>query len=528
MARPYYPAAAAPPHAAGLGHLGPAPGPQPSAAAVPQTTAFHPADFAREQPDKYRAFEAMAVRSSEAGTDIKLHDRMCEDKHIPDFLLCLQSWLWSNQGDPRSTGRPWRIGCLDLSRNKLSNDSISKVVDMMKCLDVRVERLWLGGNLLEASGMTLVTEYIWNCLDPIMELDLADNEVVADAAAGSDVVSDLLRCLYNHSSYPRIVSEKDASRGSTKVVPLTIYIGGNFVRNPKRILQDIKAGREQHVQIRKTADPYRYKGEEFLAVFLPNFAAQNATNGKLALTAGDEEAKAKTSTPVEKATEKASREKRSKRPREERRREETREAEVVAPARSRRRRRSRSGRRRAKLTPVDTEVKPAVVLLPADSRGRAHDASPVRGEPEHWQPAGDGASSNGSASLSPRSRHHHSRAPEVQPEDPPAAASAPSSPVPAPSSGGSGSWVTPSFSEPEQKELQQAVSEKILSLECLDDEEGTRSMLSEFVVCMAVTGKEPQEMQTELKGFFGDHTEPFMEWFINRVQQQRAKSGGYQ
>lgn len=471
----------------------------------------------------------MAVRSSEAGTDIKLHDRMCEDKHIPDFLLCLQSWLWNNQGDPRSTGRPWRIGCLDLSRNKLSNDSISKVLDMMKCVDVRVERLWLAGNLLEASGMTLVSEYIWNCLDPVMELDLADNEVVADAAAGSDAMSGLLRCLYNHSSYPRIVSEKDAS-GSTKVVPLTIYIGGNFIRNPKRILQGIKAGREQRVQIRKTADPYRYKGEEFLAIFLPNFAEQNATNGKLALTAGDEEAKARTSAPVEKATEKASREKRSKRHREERRREETREAEVAAPARSRRRRRSRSGRGRAKLTPVDTEVKPAekkpaVVLLPA---GRARDVSPVRGEPEHWQPAGDGASSNGSASPSPHSRHHDSRAAEVQPEEPAPAASAPSSPVPAPSPGSSGSWVTPSFSEPEQKELQQAVSEKILSLECLDDEEGTRSMLSEFVVCMAVTGKQPQEMETELTGFFADHTKPFMEWFIKRVQQQCAKSGGYQ
>mmetsp|Transcript_44329 Transcript_44329/g.77831 ORF Transcript_44329/g.77831 Transcript_44329/m.77831 type:complete len:581 (+) Transcript_44329:197-1939(+) len=511
MPRPaYYPPAAPLPGPGPAAH-GPAPmAVHPPAAAGPPPAAVppHPADFAKEQPDKYRAFEEMAVRSSDAGTDIKLHDRMCENKHIPDFLLCLQAWLWNNQGDPRSTRRPWRLGCLDLSRNQLSNDSISKVVDMLKAVDVRVERLWLAGNALEASGMSLIIEYIWNCLDPLTELNVADNEVVADGAAGSDVVSDLLRCLYNHSSYPRIVSEKENGRGSSsmKVVPLTVHMGGNLVRDPKKLLHDIQAGRKQHVQIRQSADPYRYKGEEFLAVFLPKFLEQNTKNGKTA------------SAIVDKRRE-------SKEGKDKRRHKVAKEPE--APARSRRRRRSRSGRGHDKPKAASggnaTEQKPSVVLTPAPAvGGRSEKAarSPAgRGEPEHWRPASSERSSEGSVSRSPPSDGRRRGATEVT--EP---ASAPAAVDSSPPADAESTWVAPALDDAEREALQQAVKDQMKGFSFLDDEEGTRAMLSEFVVCMAVTGKSPKEMESELESFFAGHTHQFVKWFVDYVQQQKKKS----
>ncbi|CAE8598721.1 unnamed protein product, partial [Polarella glacialis] len=128
------------------------------------------------------------------------------DKHVPDFLACLQCWLRRNLGDPRQT--PWRLHRLDLSQNDLCDDSIVMVAGALRRDGVRVQRLMLGGNQMQARGVQALTEYAWDLQEAILEMDLADNEIsVPPSASGDDPMSALLRCFYNHRSYPRRVAK---------------------------------------------------------------------------------------------------------------------------------------------------------------------------------------------------------------------------------------------------------------------------------------------------------------------------------
>ncbi|CAJ1353393.1 unnamed protein product [Effrenium voratum] len=155
--------------------------------------------YAEEKPAAYKAFKQQAVRMSSAGAEVGLSNGMCQDRHVNDFLLCFQCWLFRTFGDPR--GAPWRLRRLDLSRNSLSDENLCAVLDGLKSQDVRVERILLSGNRMRAAGLSAVTEYIWNCRDPVIELDLSDNELHGEPGE-NDGVSALLRCLYNHPSYP--------------------------------------------------------------------------------------------------------------------------------------------------------------------------------------------------------------------------------------------------------------------------------------------------------------------------------------
>lgn len=223
----------------------------------------------------------MSVHTTDRGVQISLPDKMCLDRHVADCLQCLECWLSRCLGDPRASGRPWRLQRLDLSRNELCDASIMQVCATLKQLDIRIECLWLGGNKFEAKGLEAITEYVWNCPDPLHELDISDNEVYADpggggsskAVVGGDVVSALLRCFYNHSCYPRSVAVPGTT--ATQAVPLQLKIGGNLVQHPKKLLKEIQAkGGKEHVRICSGMEAYTPVGKEYLAICAPDFQKQ--------------------------------------------------------------------------------------------------------------------------------------------------------------------------------------------------------------------------------------------------------------
>lgn len=221
----------------------------------------------------------MAVHSTETGgVAIMLPNAMCLDRHVPDFLSCLQCWLQRTFGDPKKTLKPWRILSLDLSRNSLDDDSVIQVVETLKKSDLRLERLKLAGNCIKEKGMATITEFIWNCKDALVEIDLTDNDIVADPggdAPGSDAVSSLLRCFYNHSAYPLLL--RDSSE-NLQAVPIIIRLGGNFIASPAKLLKQIRTnGGRDHVQIRAAPDPYPHVDQEYLSACLPGFLTQRTT-----------------------------------------------------------------------------------------------------------------------------------------------------------------------------------------------------------------------------------------------------------
>lgn len=453
-----------------------------------------PADFARERPEAYTAFEQMAIHpAKDGGTEIRLSDGMCRDKHVADFLKCLKCWLWHHQGDPRVIGRPWRIRTLDLSRNGLSDSSASQVMEELQRMDLRIERLRLSGNGMETKGLGKVTAYIWNCPDALLELDLSDNQVEADPdkgpTPGSDLISALLRCFYNHSSYPQIVTGEG---GMAQVLPLMLLMGGNRVKEPARLLKYIEAkGGKKHVKILPSPDPYDHIGKEYLSVCLPTFLEQKATK-----------------------------------------RDGGRE-------RTRRKDRSRSGHGERRVT-----LKPALAPEPvkgveksekkAKKSKRSAPEPAKTEEPDHWSPP---RSESGEARKRDTPKPAEKKAKKSKrekeriaaPASPPARASS-ESPGAGRSTGKAStanaqSGTAPSLSEEEQRNLQMEVGAKLESFGGLSKEEGSREMLSEFVVCMAVASKPNEEIHRELEAFIGDKAaSDFVEWFSKHIQKRKRKS----
>eukprot|EP00397_Hematodinium_sp_SG-2012_P061627 GEMP01081954.1.p1 GENE.GEMP01081954.1~~GEMP01081954.1.p1 ORF type:complete len:241 (+),score=23.03 GEMP01081954.1:45-767(+) len=95
-------------------------------------------DFKEEEPDKYQAFVAKAISWNGFVASVSLGKRMCVDRHVPDLLPCLDSWLRSE------LHRPYNLGTFDLSNNALSDDSIKKIFIALRNLDVSVHELNLG------------------------------------------------------------------------------------------------------------------------------------------------------------------------------------------------------------------------------------------------------------------------------------------------------------------------------------------------------------------------------------------------
>jgi len=429
-----------------------------------------PAGFARERPEAYTAFEQMAIHPArDGGTEIRLPDGMCRDKHVPDFLRCLNCWLFHHQGDPRVIGRPWRIQCLDLSRNALSDASASQVLEELQRMDLRVERLRLAGNGIEAKGLAKVTEYIWNCPDGLLELDLSNNQVEADPdtgpAPGSDMVSGLLRCFYNHSSYPKIVTD---ANGFQKVLPLMLVMGGNRVKEPARLLKYIEAkGGKKHVRILASADPYDHVGKEFLSVCLPNFLEQADQGG----------------------------------------RERT------------RRKRSRSGHgQRSKAAPApEPEPAPVKGVEKEKKAKKSKRSAPAPAqEPEHWSPQRSPSGDAGKKGVPRRAEKGEKAKKKARASASPGQASRKASTK--------NEQPAPSLSEEEQRRLQKEVAAKLESFGGLSQEEASRDMLAEFVVCMAVASKTAEEIHRELDAFIGDKAaSAFVDWFTSRMKRKKRK-----
>jgi len=369
---------------------------------------------------------------------------------------------------------------------------VFKVVEQLQGMDLRVERLQLAGNGLEANALAKVTEYMWNCPDPLLELDLSSNQVDADPTKGdpgSDSVSALLRCLYNHPSYPQIVT---GPGGVAQVLPLTLHLGGNRVKEPAKLLKAIEAkGGKKHVQIRPSPEPYEHVGKEYLSVCLPEFLTQQAIA-------------------------------------------ESREHKRKRKDRSR----SGGGQKRVVLTPapvaarggekIAKSAKPEKLEKEKKSKKSKKDAADAKHEePEHWRPGSPpGAIGADVKKVSSRrgEKAKKSRRDAASPRGSAGSEGSPArGPPPAPEKLAGRPSAALVLSDAAQQTLQQEVREKLSSFEGLCSEDGTRDMLSEFVVCMAVAGKGSQEIQGELKTFLGDEAGSFVKWFSRHIQKLQRK-----
>jgi len=241
--------------------------------AEPNLPAFR--DYSKERPEAYRAF-LQHVKIGSGGAEVMLGDRMCLDHHVKELLPCLETWLLLQFGLPTQTRQPWRIGRLDLAGNGLSDESVFHILDRMKQLDVRIRSLDLGKNLTAEKGMEGLEWYIWNCQEPLFELGVEENEITVGADDdGTDPVSALLRCLYNHPLYPW---KSETHGGGAQVTPLTLKLGGNHIAGQASLLERIREkGGNERVRFCSSGESYHSGGEEYLAVFLPGFETQRLT-----------------------------------------------------------------------------------------------------------------------------------------------------------------------------------------------------------------------------------------------------------
>jgi len=451
--------------------------------------------------------------------------------------MCLRCWLPRSFGEPRVTRRPWRLQCLDLSRNSLSDDSVCQVMDCLKNLDVRIERLWLAGNCCREKGLMAITEYIWNCPDALLEVDFTDNEVVADPKVGptpgSDVVSAFLRCFYNHGAYPLTL---DKGRDGLKVLPMLLRMGGNFVASPEKLLKLIRnKGGRQHVKVCPSEEPYPHTGQEYLAVCLPDFLEQrpipavgatesNGHSGHAAgLAAPAPAVGGSDDMGLEKKSGKRRRSASAGREHKKRRRDRQ-TGDVVVP-RSRRRDRSSVDVCVAAAAPaLDGErVQLASGDAPASVPAAAAEGHPpLPAESDRWrQTLNQGGSRSHSSSSAASSRgvggtgrgwRQGSSSLGGSPAKPLGIVEGQVIAQAAPK-------TLSTLIEEDQKHLQQQVDDHLKTIGGLPTDQSTREMLAEFVVCMVVAKKGMQEVEDELDTFLGKHTKPFLEWFQKHMQE---------
>eukprot|EP00929_Paragymnodinium_shiwhaense_P023333 TRINITY_DN14631_c0_g1_i1.p1 TRINITY_DN14631_c0_g1~~TRINITY_DN14631_c0_g1_i1.p1 ORF type:complete len:826 (+),score=123.43 TRINITY_DN14631_c0_g1_i1:179-2656(+) len=252
---------------------------QATSSTAPAPAASAPHDFAEERPNAYKAFERAAVRPSVGGrVEVALTRKTCLDKHVPDFIRCVGCWMSRNLGDPRKA--PWRLQTLDLSHNELQDASIIQVVEALEKDDVRLNVLRLRGNRIHSSSLTAITQYMWRSAEALAEVDLAENEiVVSQGSDGQDPVSALLRCIYNHSGYPRRVAKTSTPEEGQEPYdeqPLVLHLEGNLIADPGLLVGEIcrKGGRDK-VRICGGPEAYPPQGKLlYLSVFLPNLTKQ--------------------------------------------------------------------------------------------------------------------------------------------------------------------------------------------------------------------------------------------------------------
>ena len=129
-------------------------------------------DFRTEKPETYMAFVSTGIsRGPDGFPDMRLTSGMCADRHVGDLCACLTSWFRHEFGEQGRNA--WRFGDFDLTDNNLMDESVCQVMDHLKSNDIKVRRLRLAGNRIQPRGVDLVTEYIWNCQEPLAEIDVS-------------------------------------------------------------------------------------------------------------------------------------------------------------------------------------------------------------------------------------------------------------------------------------------------------------------------------------------------------------------
>ncbi|CAD7948046.1 unnamed protein product [Amoebophrya sp. A25] len=177
-------------------------------------------DFASRKPEVYDFFRTRNVFQSKDAPglwDLALWDGMCRDKHVGDFIECLEAWLARVMGE-----KPYHLHKFCLRGNELKDASIKIIMEQLIKLEVRLDILDLSQNNIEAEGASKIADYIWSS-DPVQVLHLDHNKLQHDD------VNAVLRACYNHNSYPI----RNANQ-----VPIPLRLG--IVGNP--IVDDLKVG----------------------------------------------------------------------------------------------------------------------------------------------------------------------------------------------------------------------------------------------------------------------------------------------
>ncbi|CAE7211044.1 unnamed protein product [Symbiodinium natans] len=209
------------------------------------------------------AFVQQHVREGTNGPEVILSNNMCQDRHVDDLLLCIESWLVRQYG--RSGAQPWQLGTLDLSRNGLSDENVARIADRLRQLHVRVRCLDLTANKAGTKGLLALEAYLWNCSEPFQEISLAENEICVEAGSGEDnPVSSFLRCLYNHPSYPR----KTSSDAGALIHPLVLRLRGNKIPDLQHLLKEIQRKVGDKAHFCSSPEAYHTDAEEFLSVHI--------------------------------------------------------------------------------------------------------------------------------------------------------------------------------------------------------------------------------------------------------------------
>jgi len=232
-----------------------------------------PRDYMDQKPAAYMAF-LRHVRRTVEGFEVDLGDKMCMDHHVSDLFQCLETWFNREFGNPTTTGHVWRLARMNLARNGLSDESTARIVETLKLWDVRIQRLDLKCNAAGHRAVTALSEYIWNCPEPLAEVSLEKNKItVASLGDGRDPISALLRTLYNHPAYPRKVSQNEIIH----VVPLILRLSDNAITAGGNLLDAVRnRGGRDRVRFCTTGQPYESLTEEYLSVYLPEFGRQGS------------------------------------------------------------------------------------------------------------------------------------------------------------------------------------------------------------------------------------------------------------
>eukprot|EP00392_Amoebophrya_sp_AT5.2_P005362 g5371.t1 len=160
-------------------------------------------DFATRKPDVYDYFRTKNVLQSKEAPglwDIHLYSGMCRDKHVHDFMECLEAWCVRLLGE-----KPYHIHRFNLSGNDLSDSSVKIIMTTLIDLQIRTASL----------GAQKIADYLWSS-DPLQSLLLDQNHL------SMEDVNVVLRAVYNHTAYP-------IRRGSGCPVPLRFGITQNPV-----------------------------------------------------------------------------------------------------------------------------------------------------------------------------------------------------------------------------------------------------------------------------------------------------------